>query len=60
MDTYQVIFYYKDLPAYKGQFFIISENDRTATARVYEMVRENSELIPQNWDRWTVILYKND
>jgi len=55
MKKYNVVFFYKDEPSYKGRFSVDADNDTIANKLVKLMVDTKSDLIPGNWDYWRVI-----
>jgi hypothetical protein len=60
VPKFKVVFYYKHSPSYKGEFYIMSENEWMASKAVYKMVEDKNELIPENWDFWTISQVENE
>jgi hypothetical protein len=57
MKSFSVVFYYKDSPAYKGNFDVEADNEEIARKLVKIMIETKSGLIPGNWDRYEVKNY---
>ena len=53
MNTYNVVFYYKDYPS--AEFTWVSETRLLAENAIKAMVKARDSLIPGNWDRYEIV-----